>query len=441
MRFAAPALPAAARAGRSARALRLAYCLNLHPADDLAGFRAGLERVTSALRARLAPERPFGVGLYLSARVAHELDLDRGARERVAAELRERGFDAFTWNAFPFGGFHRAGLKAGVFEPSWLEPERLAFTEAVARLAVLFAGEPEPGRHLSISTHPGGFGARVAGARERDLCAENMLRAVAALAKLERASGWRIVLALEAEPRASAGDNRELAQFHERARALARSVLGPALGLSSADEAEALARRHLGTCLDTCHAAVEFEEPAAALERATAGATALGKLQFTSALCFAEPGRDAELRARFLALDEPVYLHQTNGRRGAEILRADDLGDLARALAEPRSAWLDCSEWRCHFHVPVDLAELARPGEAPRGASLGTTRSEADQVLDLALGDPARWGTDELHVELETYTWSLLPEAARGAGELVDGLAREYAHVLARLAAAGFQSA
>src|SRR5206468_7938419 len=103
-----------------------------------------------------------------------------------------------------------------------------------------------------------------------------------------------------------------------------------------------------------CHAAVEFEEPAQALEHATADGTTLGKLQFSSALALREPDEDEAGRARFLSLDEPVYLHQVTGRRAGELLRAVDLPELRRRS----EAWRGCDEWRCHFHVPVDLAEF-----------------------------------------------------------------------------------
>ena len=116
------------------------------------------------------------------------------------------------------------------------------------------------------------------------------------------------------------------------------------------------------------------------------------------------------------------------------LLRATDLPELAAAVADPSSPWHACDEWRCHFHVPVDLERVGDSG-------LGTTRADADRLLAYALAHPACWGTDELHLEIETYTWDVLPGPARGAGELVDGLEREYAHVTAQLEAAGWRRA
>jgi len=227
----------------------------------------------------------------------------------------------------------------------------------------------------------------------------------------------RVVLALEAEPRSSANDTRELEPWLEELRQRARGA-----------ELDAV-RRHLGACLDACHAAVEFERPAEALARATSHATALGKLQFSSALALARPDDDAPGRAALLALDEPVYLHQVTGSRGGELLRATDLGELARDA----DAWRGCDEWRCHFHVPVDLGRFGAAG------GLGTTRAQADALLDAALAEPARWGTRELHVEVETYTWNLFRAAQTGVEHVLDGLERELRHVLARLAAAGWR--
>ncbi len=401
------------------RAVRLAYCLNLHSGETPHEILAGLRAVTLPLRERIAAGRIFGVGLYIPASAAARLavGVHNPAREELRALLNEHGLDPFTWNAFPYGGFRREGLKEGVFEPTWADPARIVYTSDVATLAADLAGEPGPGRHLSISTHTGMHSSRLAGG-DPDLARRALAAVATGFTALEDETGWRAVLSLEAEPRANCNDTRELAAMRG---GLATEVGGAALA------------RHLGTCLDACHAAVEFEPPGEALANATAHGAPLGKLQFTSALALADPAADEAARGRLLELDEPVFLHQVTGRSGAELLRAGDLPQLARELARSPREWLACDEWRCHYHVPVDLAAV--------GAGLGTTREFADELLERALADPSRWGTDELHVEIETYTWDLLPGSARGAGELVDGLEREYHHVLARLTAAGWTPA
>jgi hypothetical protein len=401
--------------------VRLSYGLNLFPSRDALGVLEGLRTIALPLRARVAPgAREFGVGAWLPARAAREFLADERCFDELALLLAEGDLDPCTFNAFPHGDFHGPGLKERVFAPPWMERARLEFTLDVARIAARVRarrGGSRAGQHLSLSTHAGAFAAWLAPG-DRELVADAFVAAARGLAELEAESGERVVLALEPEPRSSANDTRELGALFALIRARARGRAGEAV------------RRHLGACLDTCHAAVEFEEPAEAFARATAEGTALGKLQFSSALALPRPDEDEAARASFLALDEPVYLHQVTGRRAGEILRAVDLTELARAGA----SWRGCDEWRCHFHVPVDLARLGGAG------GLATTRAEAERTLLAALAAPERWGSRELHVEVETYTWTLLPEARSGTATVLDGLARELAHVLDLLAAAGWRA-
>ena len=409
MRFAHPAHPEFG--------LRLAYGLNLYPSRDARGVLAGLRAIALPLRARLARGAgAFGVGMWLPARAAREFVHQPALLAELAELCASAELEPFTCNAFPHGEFHGPGLKQRVFEPSWKQRERLEFTLDVARVAVALralGGAARPAEHLSVSTHSGMFAAALAPG-DRELLADGFVRAASALAELEHECGERVVLALEPEPRSNANDTRELVEFLALVRQRARGA------------AEDAVRRHLGACLDACHAAVEFEVPEEALERATAAGAPLGKLQFSSALKLRPPHGIPAL----LALDEPVYLHQVTGRRGNERLRVLDLPELARAWQG--GAWSACDEWRCHFHVPVDLDELGG------AAGLGTTRSEADALLARALAAPERWGVRELHVEVETYTWNLFTPAQTGSASALEGLERELRHVLERLRLAGW---
>jgi sugar phosphate isomerase/epimerase len=396
----------------------LAYCLNLHAAADFEATLAGLRAITLPLRDRLADGRPFGVGVYLPAAVAGLLASPAGERDldELAAFLAAEGLDPFTFNAFPHGRFHEPGLKRGVFRPAWDEPEREAFTRAVALVAARLNRADGAGGHVSISTHTGGFGPL--GEERAGRVAAAFARSASELARLEAEGAPRMVLALEAEPRANAGDTRALAAWMERLR-------------GEAGEAGA---RHLGVCLDACHSAVEFEPDAEAWAWATRSATPLGKLQFSSALALERPAVRPCAREALLAMEEPVFLHQVTGSGLAGELRVDDLGELAAALASPSAGdWLACDQWRCHFHVPVDVAEF--------GAGLATTRAHADALLSRALSDPDAWGSRELHVEIETYTWDLLPRPSLAPRVLVDGLEREYRHVLGLLVRHGWERA
>lgn len=419
------------------RRVRLAYCLNVHAADTLGEVREGIGAITLALRDRLIRAgQAFGVGLYLPAAVVRALASDVRDLEDFARFLARERLDPFTYNAFPYGGFHQGGLKQRVFEPTWMQTERLAFTRDVARVAARVAqvtGGLETPAHVSISTHSGAFGSTLQGEADLVRCAVNMARAACEFARIERETGVRLVLALEAEPRASAGDNASLERFLARVPGWGSERVAAEFELVR-EQAVAAIERHLGTCLDACHSAVEFESAEAALALCSARGP-LGKLQFSSALALRSPARDARGVIELLALDEPRYLHQVTGQGPAGRVEVDDLPELARALAESptqRTRWESCDEWRCHFHVPVDLE---------RSGGLATTRAHADAILERALAEPSSWGTDELHLEIETYTWDVLPGRTRSAGELVDGLEREYRHVIGVLERAGWAPA
>ena len=81
------------------RAVRLAYCQNLHAAEDLDQLFDGLRRVTLPLRERLASGRSFGVGMYLPAALIEQLVVEQGESGRVElrAFLSDHGLDPFTY--------------------------------------------------------------------------------------------------------------------------------------------------------------------------------------------------------------------------------------------------------------------------------------------------------------------------------------------------------
>ena len=434
-------------------------------------MQAGLAEVSLPLRDALRDLVPggvykdgFGVGLWLPAAAAFALEADPFASSELRVFLREEELDAFTFNAFPFGGFHDPGLKQRVFQPDWTEPERGFYTRAVAEFALSIAksegwSNATVPRHLSISTHTGGHRSAIEDLSIFRLSCARSLNAVAAgIARMGAASGIPVRLGLEPEPRSLAGNTRELVELWSALESVEDSADSHE-SLPTSQDATLLHGESLavvGVCLDTCHAAVEFERPGHALERAVAVGgrqRPLAKLQFSSALALRSPGTDPDGVAALLALDEPVYLHQTTGRTASgALLAAGDLAELRElqnAGGEEWAAWLACEEWRCHFHVPVDLAGTD---------GLGTTRDYADELLTRTLSAPELWGAPELHVEIETYTWSLpsLQAMAKasassavipgriGAGKrtrtqiTIAGIEAEYRHVIALLNTLGW---
>jgi hypothetical protein len=90
--------------------------------------------------------------------------------------------------------------------------------------------------------------------------------------------------------------------------------------------------------------------------------------------------------------------------------------DLPAALGSAPA--LEASEWRVHFHVPLYREKLEE---------FANTQRYLSDVLALQKAEPF---TD--HIEVETYTWDVLPEAQRALG-LHASIARELAWVRERL--------
>ena len=84
--------------------------------------------------------------------------------------------------------------------------------------------------------------------------------------------------------------------------------------------------------------------------------------------------------------------------------------DLTReAIDNPPDAFLAAPLWRIHFHVPVDVENLG-----PLSTTRPALRAAIPAVAALSYAP---------HLEVETYTWEVLPGSS--PGHLVTGLSRE----------------
>lgn len=390
----------------------LTYCSNIHPGETWAEVRANLERYVPSVRDQVAPGQPFGVGLRLSAQAASDL-----SRVPVLEELRDflarNDLYVFTINGFPYGKFHGARVKEGVYLPDWRNDERLRYTD---ELADLLAKLLPDGLQGSVSTVPGAFKPAVQEARDAQRIAENLYRHVAHLVELKRRTGRHIALALEPEPCCYLETVDETVEFFNRYlfRGPALAGLSELTGLSKADAATAM-HDHIGVCLDLCHAAVEFEDPVGCVKQLQAAGIGIPKMQISSGL------RLTELSTRALdglrQFDDPVYLHQVVETGPDGLTRYLDLPEAMRSL-EGRGH--QGREWRVHCHVPVFLDDLG---------DFSSTQAFIRDVLRLHNQAPV---SD--HLEVETYTWSVLPEHLR-AGGMDQAIARELTWVREELSA------
>ena len=352
----------------------ITYCSNIHPGESWGETFAALKEHIPKVKAAVAPMCPFPIGLRLSARAAGELAA--GPAAPFARWLREQDCFVPTINGFPFGAFHGSRVKEAVYLPDWRSPERADYTK---KLATLLAGWLPVAGSGSISTVPIGFKAHFA-AGEHLLVRERLLAVLLHLERLRQEQGVDIVLALEPEPACVLETTADLVRFLERM-----------------NFPHTLQNR-IGICLDCCHLALQFEEPAQVLSTLAGAGIRIGKIQVSSALSVRHDRR--EFLSPFL---EPCYLHQVvvRGANG-ELTRYQDLPD---ALQRHRGEGGD--EWRCHFHVPLFVE---RTGE------FGTTRIFAEKLLSRL--------DRQVLLEVETYTWGVLPPQLREGG-VTESIIRE----------------
>lgn len=358
--------------------VHLGYCTNVHAAESLPGIVAQLDSHAVPIRERLGADR-LGVGLWLPAPTAAGLAADPAAVRRLRAELDARGLETVTLNGFPYQAFHAPVVKYAVYQPDWSSPRRLDYTLDLAR--ILSGLLPHDAARGSVSTLPLAWSTAWETAR-----GDAVWRALDTLARrlraLHRETGRPVRVAFEPEPGCVV---ETTTQAVER--------------LSGADP------EHLGVCVDLAHLACAWEEPSQAFDTLAAAGLPVVKVQLSAALTADQPERAAHVLREYA---EPRFLHQVRSAAGPG---TDDLDDaLARALPGP---------WRIHYHVPLHAEPLP-----PLGSTVSVLR---DALGCLLRGPAARCD----HLEVETYTWDVLPPARRpvSADGLAEGIAAELAFV------------
>ena len=375
---------------------QLTYCTNVHRAETWEEVRRVVSTDVLAIKELACPDAAFGVGLRLSGMALGAVDLIE-----LKNLLDTGGAYVFTLNAFPYGPFHGTPVKAAVYLPDWRSEVRLDYTNRSAELLAFLL--PADQSYGSVSTVPGAFKASVTTPGDVERMADLMIRHASHLVDIERRTGRLITLAIEPEPCCLLETTAEAIAYFEAHLfcPAAASRLAALSGLSPSGAAAAL-RRHLGLCIDLCHAAVEYEMPRELFDTLRGAGIAVPKIQISSALTLSPV--DAAAIAKLAPFDDGVYLHQVVERCGDGLRRFADLAD---AAASDRG---DAAEWRIHYHVPLFLEELG---------VFGSTQAFVREALALHRAAPL---TE--HLEIETYTWDVLPVVFRANG-LVPAIARE----------------
>jgi len=374
--------------------LHLAYCTNIHRGEDWAQTFDSLKTDVLSVRDRVSEGKAYAIGLRLSDLASRELS-EPAVLDSFKQWLVDENCYVFTVNGFPYGNFHGTRVKEQVYLPDWTSPDRLEYTN---RLFELIAALVPEGVEGSVSTLPGSFKEFITEESQEQQIRDNIWKCVEHIAALSDRTGKTLHLGLEPEPLGYFETSAETIQFFE--------------SLKAEHSSDSKLIDHLGVNYDTCHLAVEYEEPQDALGALSEAGLRISKLHLSSAL-IVKP--DAETKANLKSFEEDVYLHQVVEKtNNGELNRYRDL-DVALAAESI------AEEWRIHFHVPL---------HSPDGSWFGTTRDHIRGVLDMLKEDPKLCS----HLEMETYTWEVLPLEMKNR-EVTDQLVGEYEWTLAQLQA------
>ncbi len=387
------------------KAMELAYCTNVHAGESVSEINVNLDRFVGPVR-EVSKSEHMSAGLWISNKAALALD-DHATRKIFKRKLVDNKLSLHSLNGFPFADFHQHIIKEGVYLPDWSEQSRLDYTVLLATLLADCLTKDASGG--TLSTLPLGFKKNWTKDKHQ-IALQNLLKLVQTLNVLEITTGKRIQVCLEMEPACVLEKTEHLLDlFNEDLNSLA---------IESGIDTD-LVYTYLGICYDVCHQAVMFEDISASLTHINDAGITIGKIQLSSALRFHSASL-ADIKKQLTPFDEPRYLHQTSIKSvGGEVVFYTDLSE-----ALQHSQIDSDQEWRVHYHVPLQLGKINAEG-------LATTRNACDDVFAFLAVNPHL----KPHLEVETYTWNVLPETIRPADDasLVKGIDAELCYVKDKL--------
>ncbi|WP_114752359.1 metabolite traffic protein EboE [Pleomorphovibrio marinus] len=391
----------------------LTYCTNIHPGESWTDTFDNLKKYLPGIREKVGVEGPFAIGLRLSNEASLELEKENHLNA-FSNWLQENDFYVFTFNGFPYGGFHRQVVKDEVHQPDWTTSERRDYTN---RLFTLMSQLLPLGMDGGISTSPLSYRHWHQGEEALKAVWEkstsHLIEVVAHLHQLHQQTGKLLHLDIEPEPDGMIENADETIYFFkEWLLKNGAEQLQSELG-GSVEEAKTLIKSHIRICYDVCHFAVVYSDHSAVLRRFKEEGIGIGKFQLSAALkvsLLKGAKEKGQVKNALLPFAESTYLHQVVAKSiEGEFSSYKDLPEALHQLDTTKD-----QEWRIHFHVPIFLSEYG---------NLQSTQEDILQVLSLNLKEDYT-----PHLEVETYTWEVLPEDIHLS--LSESIARELQWVL-----------
>ena len=370
--------------------IHLAYCTNIHRGEGWEETFQGLKEYSLKVKDKVSNTDPFAIGLRLGYKAAIELSEEGSGRlDEFIQWLDVNNCYVFTINGFPYGQFHGARVKEQVYRPDWTSNSRLEYTNLLFNILSKILPDGISG---SVSTLPGSFKEFIANEDEQGyMIVNNLGRCGHYINQLCEKTGKDLHLGLEPEPLGWFENTPETISFFERFRSVHGDSFDSVIGVN----------------YDTCHLAIEYEDAIDSLSLFSKNNIRISKFHLSSAL---------KLKPNQVAIDtlkayqEDVYLHQVIGKlNNGGIVRYKDLPD---AINDFDPDLNDYSEWRVHFHIPL---------HASPGGIFDDTRDHITDTLKVLAADPEICQ----HIEMETYTWEVLPKSMQ-SNNVVEQLSLEY---------------
>ena len=379
---------------------QLAYCSNVHAGFTPDAIEANLQSITTKIREQRGLTR-MHVGLWINQHAAKDYQSEK-ALNKLKTVLAEQHLDVVTLNGFPQNDFHEAIVKEKVYLPTWAEKSRLDYTLQISH--VLASCMPNDIIEGTISTLPLAYRVGWNESYHQEAC-KQLCYYAQAMAELERETTKHIRLCLEMEPGCVLENTDQIIEFFTKDLPYMAELEGVELSLIE---------RYLGICFDVCHQAVMQEDIQESISQIHQAGIVIGKVQISSALKIEQPEND-KIRTILKSFAEPKYLHQLSTvDSNNQFVFCDDL---ATALAQ--DDFPTSSPWWCHFHLPIQLEQLSVNEQVVEGIS--TTQKSIEQLCDYF----ASTLPYAPHLEVETYTWQVLPNAVKNQENLAGSIVKE----------------
>lgn len=381
----------------------LSYCSNIHPGEDWEVTFNSLKENLLKIKSELVGDKLFGIGLRLSNKASEELNSGNNL-EKFKQWLNQNNCYVFTMNGFPYGNFHGEIVKDSVHAPDWTTNERLVYTKRLFnQLAYIM---PE-GIDAGISTSPVSYKhwhESLPDVFEKG--AQNMVAIALLLYKIEEETGKYLHLDIEPEPDGLLENTAEVIQLFQDYLIPIGKKAFEEIGVGES-RAEALVKRYITVCYDVCHFSLAFEEPTFTFQEFEKHGINVGKIQISAALKIKSIGDNEAVWKALAKFNEPTYLHQVTELKNGNVNTYADLP----VILEAKNGF---EEMRAHFHVPIFLESFGL---------LNSTQDHIIKTFDYLKVN----GKLTNHLEVETYTWDVLPEGLKAP--LVDSVVRELSWV------------